>query len=71
MPTEMASKYDTLSTLKWWAQPRSVHWEHFKWLRENDPVSWHGPPEALGLGKRLQEAHECRREQSLVNANRR
>lgn len=47
MPTEMESKYETMSTLKWWAQPRSVHWEHWQWLRENDPVSWHGPPEAL------------------------
>ena len=43
----MESQYETLSTLKWWGQPRSVHHEHFKWLRENDPVSWHGPPEAL------------------------
>jgi len=33
MSTEMESKYDTLSTLKWWSQPRQVHWDHFKWLR--------------------------------------
>ncbi|HEX3612380.1 MAG TPA: cytochrome P450 [Sporichthyaceae bacterium] len=47
MSTEMISKYETMSTLKWWSQPRQVHWDHWKWLRENDPVSWHGPPEAL------------------------
>ena len=36
-----------LSTLRFWAQPRQVHMDTFKWLRENHPVSWSGPPEAL------------------------
>jgi len=36
-----------LSTLRFWAQPRQVHLDTFKWLRENHPVSWNGPPEAL------------------------
>ncbi|WP_445187594.1 cytochrome P450 [Pseudonocardia sp. Cha107L01] len=36
-----------LSPLEFWAKPRQVHHETFKWLRENKPVSWHGPPEAL------------------------
>ncbi|MDT7674638.1 MAG: hypothetical protein QOD82_2540, partial [Pseudonocardiales bacterium] len=36
-----------LSPLSFWAKPRQVHHETFKWLRENKPVSWHGPPEAL------------------------
>ncbi|MCU1649795.1 MAG: Linalool 8-monooxygenase, partial [Pseudonocardia sp.] len=34
-----------LSPLEFWAKPRQVHHETFKWLRENKPVSWHGPPE--------------------------
>jgi cytochrome P450 len=36
-----------LSTLKFWEQPRQVHHDTFNWLRENEPVSWHRPPEAL------------------------
>jgi len=36
-----------LSALRFWEQPRQVHLDAFKWLRENEPVSWHGPPEAL------------------------
>jgi cytochrome P450 len=50
----MATKMSTpetaelnLSTLRFWEQPRQVHHDTFKWLRENEPVSWHGPPEAL------------------------
>jgi cytochrome P450 len=43
-----AGTIDTnLSTLQFWGQPRQVHLDTFKWLRENKPVSWHGPPEAL------------------------
>jgi len=43
-----AGTIDTnLSTLRFWGQPRQVHLDTFKWLRENKPVSWHGPPEAL------------------------
>ncbi|GAA5174325.1 cytochrome P450 [Pseudonocardia eucalypti] len=48
MTAEMAAGVDTnLSSLEFWARPRSVHHEAFRWLRENRPVSWHGPPEAL------------------------
>lgn len=36
-----------LSTLRFWEQPRQLHHDTFKWLRENEPVSWHEPPEAL------------------------
>ncbi|WP_043602684.1 MULTISPECIES: cytochrome P450 [Protofrankia] len=36
-----------LSSLEFWAKPRSVHHEAFRWLRENKPVSWHEAPEAL------------------------
>jgi cytochrome P450 len=36
-----------LNTLAFWALPRSTHHATFKWLRENMPVSWNGPPEAL------------------------
>jgi cytochrome P450 len=36
-----------LSTLKFWEQPRQVHHDTFKWLRENQPVIWNDPPEAL------------------------
>jgi cytochrome P450 len=43
-----AGTIDTnLSTLEFWGRPRQVHLDTFKWLRENKPVSWHGPPEAL------------------------
>lgn len=36
-----------ISTLKFWEQPRQVHRDTFKWLRENRPVNWNDPPEAL------------------------
>ena len=36
-----------LSTLKFWARPHTEHHAAFRWLRENKPVSWHGPPESL------------------------
>ncbi|GAA5174356.1 cytochrome P450 [Pseudonocardia eucalypti] len=39
-----------LSTLRFWGLPRQVHLDTFKWLRENDPVSWHQAPEALDPG---------------------
>ncbi|HEX4247644.1 MAG TPA: cytochrome P450 [Pseudonocardia sp.] len=43
-----AGTIDTnLSTLEFWGRPRQEHLDTFKWLRENKPVSWHGPPEAL------------------------
>lgn len=38
---------DTLSSLKFWAQPRAEHLAYFKHLRAEDPVSWHGPPDSL------------------------
>jgi cytochrome P450 len=48
MTTETTGTIDTnLSALSFWAQPRSVHHETFKWLRENQPVIWNDPPEAL------------------------
>jgi cytochrome P450 len=39
-----------ISTLKFWEQPRQVHHDTFKWLRENRPVNWNDPPEALDPG---------------------
>jgi cytochrome P450 len=43
-----AGTIDTnLSSLKFWEQPRQVHHETFKWLRENEPVIWNDPPQAL------------------------
>jgi hypothetical protein len=36
-----------LSTLKFWARPHHEHHAAFRWLRENKPISWHGPPESL------------------------
>jgi cytochrome P450 len=36
-----------LSTMRFWAEPRQLHLDTFKWLRENKPVSWHDAPEAL------------------------
>ncbi len=38
---------DKLSSLTFWELPRSEHLAYFKHLRENDPVSWHGPPDSL------------------------
>jgi cytochrome P450 len=43
-----AGTIDTnLSALSFWGQPRQVHHDTFKWLRENQPVIWNDPPEAL------------------------
>jgi cytochrome P450 len=43
-----AETIDTnLSPLSFWAKPRQAHLDAFRWLRENKPVSWHQPPEAL------------------------
>jgi cytochrome P450 len=36
-----------LSTLRFWARPHTEHHAAFRWLRENKPISWHGPPESL------------------------
>ncbi|MGQ0623858.1 MAG: cytochrome P450 [Sporichthyaceae bacterium] len=38
---------DKLSSLTFWERPRSEHLAYFKHLRENEPVSWHGPPDSL------------------------
>ena len=36
-----------LSPMSFWAQPMERKREAFRWLRENAPVSWQEPPEAL------------------------
>ncbi|MBV9313136.1 MAG: cytochrome P450 [Pseudonocardia sp.] len=36
-----------LSPVSFWAQPRQVHLDAFKWLRENQPVIWNDPPGSL------------------------
>jgi len=36
-----------LSPMSFWAQPMQDKREAFRWLRENAPVSWQEPPEAL------------------------
>jgi cytochrome P450 len=46
--TTVNENVDTnLSSLEFWVKPRSTQHETFRWLRENKPVSWHGPPQAL------------------------
>ena len=39
-----------LSSLEFWKQPYEVRERAFKWLRDNNPVSWHRPPEPLAPG---------------------
>lgn len=39
-----------LSSLAFWAQPYEERERAFKWLRDNEPVSWHRPPEPLAPG---------------------
>ncbi|HEX4107483.1 MAG TPA: cytochrome P450 [Solirubrobacteraceae bacterium] len=36
-----------LHTFAFWGQPREQREAAFRWLRENDPVSWHPPAESL------------------------
>src|SRR6266404_2542151 len=36
-----------LSSLEFWARPYEERERAFRWLRDNDPVSWHRPPEPL------------------------
>lgn len=38
-----------LHTFAFWERPREQRMAGFKWLRENDPVSWHPPAESLLL----------------------
>ncbi len=38
-----------IETFAFWALPRAERMAGFKWLRENDPVSWHPPAESLLL----------------------
>ena len=39
-----------LSALEFWARPYEERERAFRWLRDNDPVSWHRPPEPLAPG---------------------
>jgi cytochrome P450 len=39
-----------LSSLEFWSQPYEERERAFHWLRENDPISWHRPPEPLAPG---------------------
>src|SRR6266481_1551071 len=39
-----------LSSLEFWARPYEERERAFRWLRDNDPVSWHRPPEPLAPG---------------------
>ncbi len=39
-----------LSSLEFWARPYGERERAFRWLRDNDPVSWHRPPEPLAPG---------------------
>ncbi|PPJ25551.1 cytochrome P450 [Nocardia nova] len=36
-----------LSSLAFWAKPPAERHETFRWLRENEPIIWNEPPEAL------------------------
>jgi cytochrome P450 len=38
---------DKMSSLKFWALPPVERLDYFKYLRENDPVSYHGPPDSI------------------------
>jgi len=38
-----------IETFAFWALPRHERMAGFRWLRENDPVSWHPPAESLLL----------------------
>jgi cytochrome P450 len=39
-----------LSTLEFWARPYEDRERSFKWLRDNQPVSWHPAPQPLAPG---------------------
>ncbi|HEX4106993.1 MAG TPA: cytochrome P450, partial [Solirubrobacteraceae bacterium] len=39
-----------LSSIDFWAKPWQERLEAFRWLRDNDPVSWHNPPSPLAPG---------------------
>jgi cytochrome P450 len=47
MPT--VSEID-LSSIDFWAKPWQERLDAFRWLRDNDPVSWHNPPSPLAPG---------------------
>lgn len=47
MPT--VSEID-LSSIAFWAKPWQERLDAFRWLRDNDPVSWHDAPEPLAPG---------------------
>jgi cytochrome P450 len=42
-----------IETFAFWEQERAARLAAFKWLRENDPVSWHPPAESLLLPPEL------------------
>ena len=50
MSTTTAPVDIDLSSLEFWKQPYEVRERAFKWLRDNNPVSWHRPPEPLAPG---------------------
>ncbi|MBA3742846.1 cytochrome P450 [Sporichthya sp.] len=38
---------DKFSSLRFWALPPAERLDYFTYLRENDPISWHGPPDSI------------------------
>jgi len=45
-----------IETFAFWERPHDDRWSAFKWLRENEPVSWHPPAESLLLPPELNTA---------------
>jgi cytochrome P450 len=39
-----------ISSMEFWAKPWEERLDAFKWLRDNDPVSWHRAPDPLAPG---------------------
>lgn len=46
--TASAEEMDTrLNSLEFWVKPRAYRHEAFRWLRNNNPISWNEPPDSL------------------------
>lgn len=39
-----------LSSMEFWGKPWGERLDAFRWLRDNEPVAWHDPPEPLAPG---------------------
>jgi cytochrome P450 len=67
-----------ISSMEFWARPWDERLEAFKWLRDNDPVSWHRPPDPIAPGldnnkgywaiTRAEDIRECSRQPEIFSS---